>query len=334
MILVTGGAGYIGSHFVKTWLDENQGEDIIVIDNLSEGHESATKISPRIKFCKADIGNTAETKRIFQTHKIEAVVHFAASCYVGESQQNPGKYFQNNVANTIKLLDAMEAANVRKIVFSSTCATYGNPVKIPMDETHPQEPVNIYGLTKLLVEKVLQEYCQTHGWSAMALRYFNAAGADESGLIGESHNPETHLIPLVLETAAGKRPAIEIYGDDYETPDGTCIRDYIHVTDLAIAHCRALKALTKPGFNAINLGTTHGASVKEVIEVCRKITGKVIPTKISPRRPGDPPTLVANADKAKRILDWETRYTLDDIIKTAWNWYTRSNALSHASLPA
>ncbi len=321
MLLVTGGAGYIGSHFVKTYLDTHPQAQVVVVDDLSEGHREALAFSDRIRFIQEDIGNVEGMIQVLQSQGIEAIVHFAASCYVGESQTNPTKYFQNNVVKTLNLFKAMDQAGVKRIVFSSTCATYGNPVRMPLDETHPQNPINIYGLTKLMIEQALRGYCETLGWSAFALRYFNAAGADESGLIGELHDPETHLIPLVLRAAQGKSKAIDIYGEDYDTPDGTCIRDYIHVTDLAHAHIKALEKLqASTGFDAINLGTTHGASVKEIIAICGEVTGKPIPVNVAGRRPGDPPRLVANADKALNVLGWKTQFDLRTIIRTAWAW--------------
>jgi UDP-glucose 4-epimerase len=321
MILVTGGAGYIGSHFVKVYLDQHPGSEVVVVDNLSEGHREALAFSDKIHLVPENIGNPEGMKAVFARYAVEAVVHFAASCYVGESQENPTKYFHNNDINTLHLLAAMEAAGVTKLVFSSTCATYGNPVRLPIDETHPQQPINVYGLTKLIIEMALKAYCERLNWRVTALRYFNAAGADDSGLLGEHHDPETHLIPLVLKVAHGERAAAEIYGDDYDTPDGTCIRDYIHVNDLADAHCRALNKLeSQTGFEAVNLGTTTGASVKEVIDLCREITGHAIPVNVTPRRPGDPATLVANADKAFSLLGWKTQYDLRRIIETAWAW--------------
>jgi UDP-glucose 4-epimerase len=321
MILITGGAGYIGSHFVKFYLETHPGEEVVVVDNLSEGHREALSFSKAIHFVQEDIGNINGMKAIFTRYPINTIVHFAASCSVGESQKDPSKYFQNNVVKTLNLFKAMDNCNIRRLVFSSTCATYGNPICEPLDEQHPQNPINIYGLTKLMIEQALSGYCTTLGWSAIALRYFNASGADESGLIGEHHEPETHLIPLILRAAQGKSPAIEIYGTDYDTPDGSCIRDYIHVTDLAYAHSKAVERLeTQTGFDAINLGTAYGASVKEVIDVCQDVTGLEIPVKIVPRREGDPPRLIANADKAVEKLNWRAQYDLIKIIETAWAW--------------
>lgn len=321
MNLVTGGAGYIGSHLIKKYLDAFPGEEILTVDNLSEGHREAIAYSSRIHFEQANIGDIDTMVEILRRYNVQTVIHFAASCYVGESQQQPGKYFQNNCINTLNLFKAMEICGVREVVFSSTCATYGNPTYLPLDEAHPQLPINVYGSTKLMTEQALRAYSLAQGWSYVALRYFNASGADESGLIGEHHDPETHLIPLVLQTARGQREAIQIYGDDYETPDGTCIRDYIHVNDLASAHISAIDYLRKnPGGEAFNLGTTTGSSVLEVIQACEKVTGLEIPRQFSPRRPGDPPILVANADKAGRLLDWKTEYDLPRIVESAWRW--------------
>lgn len=323
MILVTGGAGYIGSHFIKTYLEQHPQAQVVVIDNLSEGHREALAFSDNIILYEANIGDVPTVQTILSKHPIKAVVHFAASAYVGESQENPQKYFENNVVNSIRLFQAMETAGVRKIVFSSTCASYGHPVYLPIDENHPQDPINVYGLTKLMVEKALKAHCERLGWTAIALRYFNAAGADAEGLLGESHEPETHLLPLVLRTAAGSQTAIKVFGTDYETPDGTCIRDYIHVTDLARAHCQALQWLEGQtgGFEFVNLGTTHGASVQEVIDLCRAVTGRKISVETMPRREGDPASLVAKAEKAYELLGWQATYTLWNVIESAWRWH-------------
>jgi UDP-glucose 4-epimerase len=319
MILVTGGAGYVGSHFVRRYCVLNPNTPVIV--SLSEGHQQALADLSSVEFKKEDIGNYEAMKTLLFQYKVDCVVHFAAHAYVGESQKHPNKYFHNNVVNTLSLFRAMEECNVRKIVFSSTCATYGNPQYLPIDEKHPQDPINIYGLTKLIVEKVLAGYADTCAWSYMALRYFNACGADESGMIGESHDPETHIIPLALMAASGRLEAVDIYGDDYDTPDGTCIRDYIHVTDLADAHLRALELLkSQKGGDVINLGTTHGVSVKEIIDMCDQVTGRRIPRRIAPRRAGDPPRLVADAKNAALKLQWSPEYDLKRTIETAWLW--------------
>lgn len=321
MYLVTGGAGYIGSHFIKYFLDQNPAAEIVTVDNLSEGHVEAVSYSPRIHWVQEDIANTTAIADILKKYEIQTVIHFAASCYVGESQEKPEKYFENNVVKTLSLLKAMEACSVRQMVFSSTCATYGNPQYLPLDEQHPQAPINVYGSTKLMVEQALRAYSLAKGWSYVALRYFNASGADESGLLGERHEPETHLIPLTLQAALGKRNAIQVFGTDYDTPDGTCIRDYIHVNDLADAHLKAIDYLRQnPGGEAFNLGTTTGASVKEVIQACQDVSGLEIPVVFGPRRPGDPARLVANANKAHDLLGWKPKYDLRRTVETAWQW--------------
>jgi UDP-glucose 4-epimerase len=323
MILVTGGAGYVGSHFLNriSSSDSATKYEVVVLDNLSEGHKESFAHCHGLHFVGADTGDRTALKSIFKTYPIEAVVHFAANAYVGESQHKPFKYFNNNVVNSIALFECMEEHAVRKIVFSSSCATYGAINYNPVDEKHPQKPVNTYGLTKLIIEQILHSLSQTSGWSYVALRYFNAAGADEQGLIGESHDPETHLIPRILQTAAGKLTAVDVHGDDYETADGTCVRDYVHVFDLADAHLAALGlVIDKNVSEAVNLGTAVGASVKEVIDKCRAITGREISVKMGPRRFGDPPILVANFEKAQKLLSWQPRRSLDDIIHSAWQW--------------
>jgi UDP-glucose 4-epimerase len=321
MRLVTGGAGYIGSHFVKTYLERFPDEALVVVDNLSEGYAEAVAYSDRIHLVREDIGDTDAMERVLRDYAVDAVIHFAANINVGESHHHPAKYFQNNVVQSLNLFRAMEQAGVRKIVFSSTCATYGMPEYLPLDERHPQKPINVYGVTKLMVENALRGYEMSKGWSYVAFRYFNAAGADESGLIGERHEPETHLIPLVLKAALGQRPAIQVFGEDYDTRDGTCIRDYIHVNDLAIAHCDALGYMAQyPGGDAFNLGTTTGNTVWEVIRACEEVLGKKVPVEVVERRPGDPAVLVANADKANQLLGWTARYNLHEIIASAWKW--------------
>ncbi len=321
MILITGGAGYVGSHFLNRLLNSDTKYDVIVLDNLSEGHREALSYFGKIKFVAADTGDVQALTNVFENNKIDAVVHFAANAYVGESQYKPFKYFNNNVVNSIRLFECMEEHGVKKIVFSSSCATYGRINYNPVDEMHPQKPVNTYGLTKLIIEQILNSLASTSGWSYVALRYFNAAGADEKGLIGESHEPETHLIPRILQAAIGKIDAVEVHGDDYETEDGSCVRDYVHVFDLADAHLAALDlVINKNVAEAVNLGTAVGASVKEVIEKCQAVTGREIPVKMGPRRFGDPPTLVANFEKAHKLLSWQPRHSLDDIINSAWQW--------------
>ncbi len=318
-ILVTGGAGYIGSHAVKLFLA--RGHDVWVYDNLSFGHRAAFPAERLI------IGDLAQAERVDQMlleRRIEAVVHFAAFAYVGESVTNPAKYYQNNLVNTLTLFEAMRRHRVAKIVFSSTCATYGIPDAVPITENEKQKPINPYGNTKLAVELALADYAAAYQWGFAALRYFNASGAAPDGTIGEDHDPETHLIPLVIQAIMGQRPAIEVFGTDYDTPDGTCIRDYIHVDDLAEAHLLALEALGLGKQLRYNLGTGSGYSVREVIRVAEEVTGRKCPVKEGPRRAGDPPALVAAADKVRRELGWTPRYTdLKSIIDTAWNWHRR-----------
>jgi len=317
MILVTGGAGYIGSHCVVDLT--RTGYDCVVLDNLSYGHEEALRTK---NFCKVDLSDIEEVKKVFQKYPIEAVIHFAAFAYVGESVTNPQKYYYNNVVNTLNLLNAMLENNVKKIVFSSTCATYGNPQYAPIDEKHPQSPINPYGMTKLMIEKILQDYDRAYGLKYIALRYFNASGADNAENIGESHDPETHLIPLVIQAALGKRENIKVFGSDYDTPDGTCVRDYIHVNDLASAHRLALEKLTNGAESDFyNLGIGKGYSVKEIIDVSEKVSGKQITREYADRREGDPPVLVADNKKARTLLDWNPKFTeINDIIQTAYNW--------------
>jgi UDP-glucose 4-epimerase len=314
-VFVTGGAGYIGSVFVEEAL--NAGHAVTVLDNLSEGHRAA--VDARAHFVQADLAEEDKVQSALAQAKAEAIVHFAASALVGESMVNPGKYFGNNVANGLKLLNAAVAKGVRKFIFSSTCATYGPPERVPMTEDMPQRPINPYGESKLMFEKILRWYHQIHGLEFVALRYFNAAGA--SAKFGEHHRIETHLIPNVLKVALGQAPLCEIYGTDYETPDGTCIRDYIHIVDLAQAHLAALAPRTTGFFN---LGNGDGASVRQVIQMCEKVTGKKIPALEKPRRPGDPPRLVASAEKAQRELGWKPQFPgLQEIVATAWAWHQR-----------
>ncbi|AFZ46524.1 UDP-galactose 4-epimerase [Cyanobacterium stanieri PCC 7202] len=319
-ILVTGGAGYIGSHTVKLLKEKNY--DLIVFDNLVYGHQDiAEKLNA--KLIVGDLGDRPLLDKLFQDHNIEAVIHFAAYAYVEESMQNPAKYYQNNVAFTLNLLEAMESAQVRKMVFSSTSATYGMPTTIPIPETHAQNPINTYGYTKLVIEQMLADFQRAYNWEYVAFRYFNAAGADPDGIIGEDHNPETHLIPLIIHTALGKRDSITIFGEDYDTPDGTCIRDYIHVTDLAQAHLLGLEYLLKGGKSEIfNLGNGCGFSVKEVIEATKKVTNIDFKVNKGDRRAGDPPMLVASSDKAHKILHWQPKYPeIETIIQHAWQWH-------------
>lgn len=318
-ILVAGGAGYIGSHTCKALA--RAGYIPIVIDDFSTGNEWAVRWGILVR---GNIGDRDLVKRVLRTEKIEAVIHFAASAYVGESMTLPQKYFQNNVVNTLSLLDSMLEAGVKNLVFSSTCATYGDPVNLPLEETHPQIPTNPYGESKLFIEKAMRWYGEPYDLRWIALRYFNAAGADPENEIGESHDPEPHIIPLVMQAANGKRPEIHIFGTDYATPDGTAIRDYIHVEDLAQAHILAIQHLANGGESGpFNLGTGRGHSVREIIAAVEKHSGKKVPSREMGRRPGDPDVLVADAQRANEILGWSPVHDLDSIIATAWAWESR-----------
>jgi UDP-glucose 4-epimerase len=319
-ILVTGGAGYIGSHCCKEL--SKKGFQPVTIDNLVYGHKNFVRWG---EFFQGDVGDSAHLKKCLAQFKIDAVMHFAAYAYVGESVEDPAKYYENNLGNTIQLLHAVLDHNIKYFVFSSTCATYGNPQKTPIDEGHPLNPINPYGKTKRMIEEILQDYQNAYGLKYISLRYFNAAGADPDAEVGEDHDPETHLIPLVLDAAGGKRKSIKVFGTDYETPDGTCIRDYIHVTDLARAHILALQRLQGGADSSVyNLGNGQGFSVLEVIEHARKITGKNIAVENSGRRPGDPPVLIASNAKAVKELGWKPQYAdIDDIIGTAWEWHKK-----------
>ena len=318
-ILVLGGAGYIGSHTVHELIDT--GRDVVVIDNLLTGFKQA--VHPKARFYEADIRDRAALDSIFEKEQIEGVIHFAASSQVGESMTDPLKYYDNNVGGTIVLLQAMVAHGINNIVFSSTAATYGEPESIPIMESERTQPTNCYGETKLTMEKMMGWVGQAHGLKSVALRYFNAAGAHESGTIGEAHGPETHLIPLILQVPNGQREFIGVFGNDYPTKDGTCIRDYIHVSDLAQAHIKAIDYLIAGGESDVfNLGSGQGFTVNEMIEVARKVTGHPIPVKVSPRRAGDPAQLIAASEKARRVLGWKPE--LDDvqaIISSAWTWH-------------
>lgn len=318
-ILVTGGAGYIGSHCVAALME--RGADVVVADNLSKGHKAALKGG---KFYEGSIADRSFVDRIFTENSIEAVIHFAAFSLVGESMKIPEAYFRNNVGGALTLIEAMIAHKVPFLVFSSTAATYGEPEYTPINETHPKNPSNPYGESKLIVEKMLRWCDEAHGLKYCALRYFNVAGALADGSLGEDHRPESHLIPLVLEAARGKRPALSLYGTDYPTPDGTCIRDYIHVEDLVEAHFLALDYLKAGNPSAaFNLGNGKGFSNREIIEAARRITGSAIPVTAEGRRPGDPAILVASSKKAMEVLGWKPKYTrLDDIIASAWRWHT------------
>ena len=318
-VLVTGGAGYIGSHTAKALA--RAGHETVVLDNLSTGHREAVKWGP---FIEGDLGDKELLGKVFKDHRIEAVLHFAASLLVGESMTNPQKYFWNNVVNTLVLLDTMKARGVKYIVFSSSAATYGNPEKVPITEDHPKNPVNPYGESKLCMERAIQWYGVAYGLRWTALRYFNAAGADLEGELGELHDPETHLIPLVVQAALGQRPSVDIYGTDYPTPDGTAIRDFIHVVDLADAHVRALEYLVAGGESAaLNLGTGQGHSVREVVAGVGKLCNGRVPAHDAPRRSGDPAVLVADPSKARQLLGWRPQHSdLDAIIQSAWKWHS------------
>lgn len=317
-ILVTGGAGYIGSHTVQALT--KAGHQVYVYDNLINGHSKAIQHATLI------VGDLLDRDRLdgaFIQHQIEAVIHFAALTYVGVSVTNPGIYYRNNVSGSIELCETMRRHGVNKLVFSSTCATYGIPEKIPIDESNPQRPINPYGQTKLMIEHVMRDYSNAYGWGCVALRYFNAAGASADGQIGEWHQPETHLLPLLMLAALGKQPTVKIFGDDYPTADGTCIRDYIHVDDLAQAHQLAIENLKLNQFEAYNLGNGQGFSVKDAIAAVEKISGKKVPVEFTTRRAGDPPVLIADASHAKANLGWKPRYqSLEEIVATAWAWHS------------
>ncbi|MDZ8051733.1 MAG: UDP-glucose 4-epimerase GalE [Aulosira sp. ZfuVER01] len=320
-ILVTGGAGYIGSHTVLAL--KRAGYEVVILDNLVYGHRDLVEKVLQVELVAGDTSDRALLDQLFQTRNIEAVMHFSAYAYVGESVTDPAKYYRNNVLGTLVLLEAMLAASIKKFVFSSTCATYGVPEVVPIPENHPQNPINPYGATKLMVERILSDFDVAYGLKSVRFRYFNAAGADPNGLLGEDHNPETHLIPLILLTALGKRESISIFGTDYPTPDGTCIRDYIHVSDLADAHILGLEYLLQGGDSEVfNLGNGLGFSVKEVIAASEEVTGLTIPVQECDRRPGDPPSLIGSSDKARKILGWQPQYpAIKDIVLHAWQWH-------------
>ena len=320
-ILVFGGAGYIGSHVVLAL--KMAGYDVVILDNLIYGHKDLVEQVLQVELVIGDIADRTLLDRLFKTHNIAAVMHFAAYAYVGESVEEPAKYYRNNFMGSLILLEAMLAASVTKLVFSSTCATYGIPATVPVTEEHPQNPINPYGASKLMVERILSDFDQAYDFRSVCFRYFNAAGADPTGLLGEDHTPETHLIPLVLLAALGKRESVSIFGTDYPTPDGSCIRDYIHVADLAQAHLLGLEYLLKGGNSDVfNLGNGNGFSVREVIETARKVTGKDIKVIERDRRPGDPPCLVGSGEKATKIIGWNPQYSwLDDILSHAWQWH-------------
>ncbi len=325
-ILVTGGAGYIGSHAVLAL--QQSGYNVIVLDNLVYGHRDLVEAVLKVELVEGDTNDRALLDQLFATRQISAVMHFAAYAYVGESVTDPAKYYHNNFVGTLTLLEAMLAASIKRFVFSSTCATYGVPNTIPIPEDHPQNPINPYGATKLMIERVLSDFDKAYDFKSVCFRYFNAAGADPDGRLGEDHSPETHLIPLVLQTALRVRDSIAIFGTDYSTPDGTCIRDYIHVTDLAQAHVLGLSYLLNDGNSTIfNLGNGNGFSVREVIETARQVTGREITVVEHDRRPGDPPALVGSGDRARDVLGWNPQYAdLHAIISHAWSWHQKRHA--------
>jgi UDP-glucose 4-epimerase len=322
-VLVTGGAGYIGSH--ATLALKEAGYRVVVLDNLVYGHRDIVETVLEVEFIHGDISDRPLLDQVFQTYPIDAVIHFAAYAYVGESVTNPAKYYRNNVVGTLTLLEAMVQAEVFKIVFSSTCASYGNPHQIPIPEDHPQSPINPYGMSKLMVEQILEDFDRAYGLRSVRFRYFNAAGADPQGRLGEDHSPETHLIPLILLTALGLREQITVFGNDYKTPDGTCIRDYIHVTDLADAHVLGLKYLLDDGETEIfNLGNGDGFSVKEVITAAKEVTGRPITVEEGSRRAGDPAILIGSATKARKVLGWDPQYPqIEVILEHAWQWHQK-----------
>lgn len=316
-VLITGGAGYVGSHAVRLFLA--RGHDVWIIDNLSMGHRAAV---PADRLIVADLAEIHRLDQVLLERRIEAVVHFAAYTNVGESMQEPGKYYRNNLVNTLNLMECLQRHGIWRFIFSSTAATYGTPDRVPITEEDRTHPINPYGSSKLAVERALADYASAHGWGYAALRYFNASGASADGSLGEDHDPETHLIPLVIQAVQGKKPHIVVFGTDYPTPDGTCIRDYIHVDDLAEAHLLALERLERGKGLCYNLGIGKGYSVLEVIRAVESVAGKTVPVKLGPRRPGDPPVLVASSEKAQRELGWRPRYTeLRPIVETAWHWH-------------
>jgi UDP-glucose 4-epimerase len=326
-ILVTGGAGYIGSHTVLAL--KRAGYSVVILDNLISGHRDLVDRVLQVELVVGDIGDRPLLDRLFATYNVAGVIHFAAYAYVGESMRDPAKYYANNVAGTLTLLQAMVAAGVNRIVFSSTCATYGIPNEVPIVETHPQSPINPYGASKFTVERILKDFDAAYGLKSAIFRYFNAAGADPTGLLGEDHDPEPHLLPLVLYAALGMRESISIFGTDYPTRDGTCIRDYVHVCDLADAHVLGIEYLLAENVsNIVNLGNGNGFSVLEAIQTARIVTGKQIKAIACPRRPGDPPALVGSSEKARQVLGWEPRYqSLNEILSHAWQWHQKRHGV-------
>lgn len=328
MILITGAAGYIGSHTALKFLEQNK--EIIIFDNLENGHIETVETLKgigKVQFIKGDLKNKSDIDKIFKLYKIEAVLHFAAYAIVEESVKHPEKYYQNNVVGTLNLLNAMIENDVKQIVFSSTCATYGEPQYLPIDEKHPQNPVNPYGQTKLTVEKILKDYDRAYNLKSIILRYFNVAGCDDNIRIGEWHNPETHLIPNILKSDVNKNYEFKIYGNNYDTPDGTCIRDYVNVNDLAEAHFLAYEYLKKKNKSDIfNLGTENGQSVQEIFDTCQKVLDKKLNVKIAEKRDGDPAKLYADSKKAKSVLKWKPTHTIENSIKTAYEWEKKLKA--------
>ena len=323
-ILVVGGAGYIGSHAAHSL--RRHGHEVIIYDNLSTGFE---QLAQGFELIRGDIADSVKLGNVLK--RVDAVMHFAAHAYVGESVTSPRKYFQNNVQAGMVLLHAVLDSPVRSFIFSSTCAVYGTPDKVPITEETPRQPVNPYGASKLAFEHALEAYERAYGLRFVSFRYFNAAGADENGLVGELHSPETHLIPCAFEAIHQRRPALEIFGDDYPTPDGTCIRDYIHVSDLAEAHVLGIEHLMRSGDSLkLNLGTGTGASVKEVVSMIEKVSGQEVPKRIAPRRAGDPPKLVADPSRAEQVLNWRAKRSLEDIVTTAWTWEQSRQTVSHS----
>ncbi|PSO47842.1 MAG: UDP-glucose 4-epimerase GalE [Cyanobacteria bacterium SW_9_44_58] len=322
-ILVTGGAGYIGSHAVLAL--KEKGYNVVILDNLVYGHRDVAENNLKVELIVGETSDRALLDEIFKTRNIAAVMHFAAYAYVGESVENPAKYYRNNVVGTLTLLEAMQQAGINHFVFSSTCATYGIPETVPIPETHPQNPINPYGESKLMVERILRDFDTAYGLKSVSFRYFNAAGADPQGRTGEDHNPETHLIPLILLTALGKRNAIQIFGTDYPTRDGTCIRDYIHVTDLAQAHVLGLEYLLNGGESEVfNLGNGNGFTVREMIATAKEVTQRNFMVKETERRPGDPAMLIGSSEKARHVLGWQPEYAnLSQIIDHAWQWHQK-----------
>jgi UDP-glucose 4-epimerase len=322
-ILITGGAGYIGSH--TAFLLEQEGYEVVILDNLSRGHKDMIQGVIKAPLVVGDINDSELLNNLFEQYNIKAVIHFAAYAYVGESVSDPSEYYRNNVASTLSLIESMRRAGINKMVFSSTCATYGSAQFLPITEEHPQNPVNPYGQSKLMVERILTDFSNAYDFKSVIFRYFNAAGAEPSGLLGENHDPEPHLIPLILQTALGKKSAIKILGTDYDTPDGTCVRDYIHVMDLAWAHLLGLKYLLKENDSKIfNLSNGSGFSVREIIDAAKKITARDIRVQEDERREGDPDTLIGDSSSARRVLNWNPKYTeIEQIIRHAWSWHCK-----------